>query len=260
MTKSEFLKALEGGLSAASPDERVAAMQYYTEYIDEAGPEREAEVLAELGDPSKVAADVLASGSEDGKTGWTPPAKPDTVAAGTPLDAAAESGIQLGVGPAPAGPVPPPQAGGALPVPLPAPNMPPPPQPGSQTGYNKNNNSIAKIVLIILAFIVLSPLLGGVLGVLVSVVVVLAVVFFLPIILGVSFVAAGIACAAVGVGLLAPAMAHGLVNLGVGICLVGLGLMCIYAGGRLVGKTLPRAIGAIVSGIGSFFRRLFGKA
>ena len=61
MNKAEFLQALEGGLAAASPEERVAAIQYYTEYLDDAGPEREAEVIAELGSPAKVAADILGS-------------------------------------------------------------------------------------------------------------------------------------------------------------------------------------------------------
>ena len=37
MNKSEFLENLREGLQGVAPEERVAALQYYTEYLDDAG-------------------------------------------------------------------------------------------------------------------------------------------------------------------------------------------------------------------------------
>lgn len=50
---------LQQALSGMPEEERRRAMEYYENYFDEAGPENEAEVLAELGAPEKAAADIL---------------------------------------------------------------------------------------------------------------------------------------------------------------------------------------------------------
>lgn len=60
MTKPEFLNLLEAGLAHVSTEERVAAIQFYSEYIDEAGPENEQTVLTELGSPEQLAQDIAA--------------------------------------------------------------------------------------------------------------------------------------------------------------------------------------------------------
>lgn len=70
MNREEFLQILQQGLADVAPEERVAARQYYTEYLDDAGPEHEAEVLEELGDPRQIIRDIQA---ESVKDGWTPP-------------------------------------------------------------------------------------------------------------------------------------------------------------------------------------------
>ena len=56
MNKREFLQALDDALSTLVPDrERQETLRYYREYFEEAGPEREAEVIQELGDPVLLA-------------------------------------------------------------------------------------------------------------------------------------------------------------------------------------------------------------
>ena len=55
MNKNEFLKQLDQLLSDFPEEERREAMEYYVEYFDEAGPEKEDEVLKELGSPQEVA-------------------------------------------------------------------------------------------------------------------------------------------------------------------------------------------------------------
>lgn len=78
MDKKEFLSQLQAGLAGLPPEERVAAVQYYTEYFDDAGVDSEADVIAELGDPTELAAAVCqanglpAPDSEKAPKGVTP--------------------------------------------------------------------------------------------------------------------------------------------------------------------------------------------
>ena len=58
MNKREFIAKLRAELSKLPAEEVDAAIEYYEEYFDEAGPEREAEVIRELGSPKKVASQI----------------------------------------------------------------------------------------------------------------------------------------------------------------------------------------------------------
>lgn len=55
MNKQIFMKQLESLLSPISAQERELALQYYENYFEDAGEEKEAEVLTELGSPEEVA-------------------------------------------------------------------------------------------------------------------------------------------------------------------------------------------------------------
>ena len=68
MNKEYFLRELEYLLSDLSEEERTEALQYYRDYFEEAGPEHEAEVLAHIGSPEKVAAELknALAGDQDG--------------------------------------------------------------------------------------------------------------------------------------------------------------------------------------------------
>ena len=59
MTRKEFLSQLEQALQGMPAEECRRAVEYYENYFDEAGPEKEQEVLQQLGAPEKVAADIL---------------------------------------------------------------------------------------------------------------------------------------------------------------------------------------------------------
>ena len=59
MTRDEFMKRLEQLLAALPREERRDALDYYDEYFDAAGPEKEAETIAELGSPEEVARKIL---------------------------------------------------------------------------------------------------------------------------------------------------------------------------------------------------------
>ena len=61
MTREQFMQKLEVLLAPLSREERRDALDYYDEYFDAAGPEKEAETIAELGSPEEVARKILES-------------------------------------------------------------------------------------------------------------------------------------------------------------------------------------------------------
>ena len=67
MNRAQFMEQLEKLLSDISEDERKEALEYYESYFDEAGPEKEAAVIQELGSPGKVAAIIKADLREHGE-------------------------------------------------------------------------------------------------------------------------------------------------------------------------------------------------
>lgn len=60
MNKQQFMNQLAAELRKLPREEIQAAMQYYSEYFDEAGPENEQQVIRELGSPGKIATQIKA--------------------------------------------------------------------------------------------------------------------------------------------------------------------------------------------------------
>lgn len=60
MNKESFMQELARLLGDISPQERQEALNFYEEYFHDAGPEKEQEVLKELGSPMQVAAKMIA--------------------------------------------------------------------------------------------------------------------------------------------------------------------------------------------------------
>ena len=94
MTREEFLKRLEELLADVTAEERAEAIRFYEEYLDDAGPEQEAQVLAELGSPEKVAAIIRANvpGSRVQPEPAAQEAGPGPAAAAIPLPPCARPG------------------------------------------------------------------------------------------------------------------------------------------------------------------------
>lgn len=71
MNRAEFMRQLERLLMDLPESDRQDAIAYYDGYFDEAGPENEASVVQELGNPGKVAgiikADLRENGNERGE-------------------------------------------------------------------------------------------------------------------------------------------------------------------------------------------------
>ncbi len=60
MTRREFMQELRERLARLSDADREAALAFYEEYFDEAGPDREQDVIRELGSPQAIASRILA--------------------------------------------------------------------------------------------------------------------------------------------------------------------------------------------------------
>lgn len=61
MTKTDYLAALEKYLKTLPEADYKEAMDYFTEYFEEAGSENEAQVIEELGDPKDAAEEIIRS-------------------------------------------------------------------------------------------------------------------------------------------------------------------------------------------------------
>lgn len=65
MDRAEYMKELAYLLQDVSDGEREEALQYYEDYFDDAGPDKEEQVIRELGRPEKVAA-IIREGARNG--------------------------------------------------------------------------------------------------------------------------------------------------------------------------------------------------
>lgn len=59
MTKVDYLAKLDKYLRKLPKEDYQEAMDYFSEYFEEAGPENEAQVIAELGTPKEAARDII---------------------------------------------------------------------------------------------------------------------------------------------------------------------------------------------------------
>lgn len=151
MTREEFLRRLNELLSDVTDEERAEAIRFYEEYLDDAGPEQEAQVLAELGSPEKVAAIIRAN--VPGSRVQQGPAAQEAQAAGP-----------AGAGAPPASSA---AAGASIPLPpyaRPGAAQPAPPRKGM------SDRTILLIILAVVLFPLWIGLAGAVFGVLMGIV------------------------------------------------------------------------------------------
>lgn len=232
MTREEFLSQLEIGLSGVAPEEKDNAMQYYREYLDDAGFENEMTVLQELGDPSKLAADIKAV-SEAGECVSDTNSRPKI----TNTDSAYSDHQHE---PKPAREFP----GGYV-----------PPHPGSHPysqvyeTYRKNanapTNGLAKALFIIL-LVLLSPVILGV-------AVVFIVVLLIPFILAIGFAFSAVVSAIMSFYVMAGSLANALLIFGTSILFVSLTLLSFFAGVKFFG-----IIPAVIRFCSSLYYRFTG--
>lgn len=61
MTRTDYLKELEKHLKVLPKADYQEAMDYFTEYFNEAGPDREQEIILELGMPQEAAREIISN-------------------------------------------------------------------------------------------------------------------------------------------------------------------------------------------------------
>lgn len=64
MNREQFMQELAHQLRRLPREDREAALDYYENYLDDAGPEQESAVLAALGTPKEVAAQIIQEAAE----------------------------------------------------------------------------------------------------------------------------------------------------------------------------------------------------
>lgn len=203
MNRQQFLDQLAAELSSLAPEERDEAMKFYVEYLDEAGPEKEAEVLNELGSPQKVAAIIRANlGVSDSAPEKEKVPQPELTLEG-PDWSRKTSGPAAG-------------------------------QTGNSAQRAQNNNR----VLLVLLLVFTSPLWIGVLGGLFGVVLGVAGGILGVIIGGVSAVVGGAIALVVSLFFLVSNPADGMVCMALSMASIALGILvtsgCIWAVRRFV--------------------------
>lgn len=272
MNRELFLRQLRTLLSDVTEEEREEAIRYYEEYFDEAGPEQEQALLAELGSPAKVAGIIRANvpGSRANAAGRTAadtarPASnaPDGDGRPGPNLSAAAGTVAAGVesirnrirglaewDSAPHAPEPP--------------RVEPDPGPSYEEPYNyaaegrryasaepDGRRKLLVLFLLILTFPVWIGLLGGLIGLIGG-----AIGAFAGLIGGgIAAIFVGFFGLAKAIPLLVSSPANGLMaiascmlGMGVGILLFGLGVFCM-------GTLVPMAVRLVKK----LFRRLLGR-
>lgn len=231
MNKEEFLSQLEAHLSGMPENEKQEALQYYRDYFEDAGKEKENDILASLGNPAEVAKNIR----EENQSGeWTERGyhaehqSADTCIVKT--DAAAQqntenqqnTGNQQNAGPEPA-----------------------------------KKEDKAGIILAIVLVVVLSPvwlpMLGGLLGTLVGLIGVFfgfmvsgAVLFFVSIPIVIGSICAMVAGLPVPVGLML---------IGAGLMIGAIGILLIFLTVLIIRYAIP----ALVKGIKSLWNMIFKR-
>ncbi len=189
MSRAEFMSKLRQALSGL-PDEEIAnALRYYEEYFDDAGPEREYEAAAELGDPQKAAGQILADYRE---VATVPPQNDAHKGTGTDANASAGTAHH-----------------GTT---------------AQDSPKKKGINPVLLIILMLFALPILVPLAAAFLGILIAVLAVLAVIGIVIAIIPVCMLVAGVAFVVFSFFVWNhPASA--LVTLGSGLGLLGVGIL-----------------------------------
>lgn len=216
MTKEQFLFQLEQKLLGIPEDERAEAMEYYRDYFNDAGPENEEQVIAELGSPDKVAESIkegLRAGKEDAGTVGQPPQ----------TRGAAKSYSQANQG-------------------------------RGQT--DSRSKWLLIIIVAILTFPLWIGVVGALFGILVAVIAVIIGLVVAAAALAVAGIVAGAVCVIVGiVRFFTGGPVSGLMTVSVGLLLFAMGCLCAAALVFLFGQVLPWLLRGISDLLHNGFKR-----
>lgn len=217
MNRDEFMAQIARLLVDMPENERMEAIRYYNDYLDEAGVENEEKAIEELGDPREIAANIKADLQENDfsqkQTVNHPPA--EKAERRTQSETQSERKTQTEDGMQMAG------------------NM--------QTGGNAQKG---KWILILLLGILASPVLlgvaGGLLGVILGLGGALIGIIFACLSTGVSLILGGIALIVKGIWDLFHLPALGMAGVGGGLICGAVGILLLLLFGWFTFQMIPR--------------------
>ena len=242
MSKDEFMKSLEYLLSDIPDEDKADAIGYYRDYLEEAGPDKEEQVIYDFGSPERIASIIrseisghLGDGGEFTENGYEDERFKDPnyqMAKRYDLPEVRE-GESRGE------------------------------QRTEEEVYGERkrdqSNRTVKLILWAILLIAASPLilgigggfmglLGGLFGILVAAVVGLGAVTLALLVSGFAVIIAGFVSVAVH-------PMGGFLVLGIGVALLGLGLLGLAVCGAFYGKFLPYLFRGIVNAIQNLLSR-----
>lgn len=285
MDRAEFMRRLSDLLQDVPSAEREEAIQYYNDYIDDAGEGNEAEIIASLGTPEELAKSIKAGLADGGNAGeftesgfhgyeqkskyqvMSTDEKQDGRQSGT-QEGAQDSVGQSGFGGNPGGQ--PSGAGGTYG------SYGQPNGAGSAYGtYGTQSNagqsgkpgksmSGGQIALIAILAVLTSPIwigiLGGLFGCMLGIFGALLGLFIAFLAVGVVFLAVGVALVWCGIVGIFGAPLPGFALVGVGLILMALGLVFTCLMVWTVGSAIPALIRGCVNLCSKMFHRGGAKA
>ncbi|MEY8353757.1 DUF1700 domain-containing protein [Lachnospiraceae bacterium 54-53] len=247
MNRDEFMRELEYLLLDIPDEEKADALEYYRDYLEEAGPENEDKVIREFGSPERIASIIrsdisgsLEDGGEFTEKGYQDERFKDPNYQMTRrYDLPEPSEYQKEY------------------------------EKDPEIGYGRKRGSrdsgrMVKIILWIILIVVASPLLlgiggglagifSGLLGILVAAVVAVGAVTL-------AFLAAGVAMVLAGVVSMVIHPLSGILVLGLGILFFGLGLLGLAVSGAFYGKFLPFLLRSCVDAVSRLFHGRRGRS
>lgn len=236
MSMEQFMKELEFLLQDVPDEEKEDALQYYRDYLEEAGPERETEVLEEFGSPERVAAMIRADLAGNLKDGG------EFTDRGYDDERYRDPNYQV-----------------ANRFELPEVME----KPGNEQAAPRTSKTL-KLILWVVLIIVAAPAVlgigGGAVGILTGAAGCIVALAVCGGIFTICFLIAGIALGIWGIAQVFLEPVTGLLFIGIGMLCLGLGLLFLAFAVLFYGKLLPWLIRVIVDGIGSLIHRGRRKA
>lgn len=232
MNREEFMKELEYLLQDIPDEEKSDALQYYWDYLEEAGPDNEASVISDFGSPERIAAIIrsditgsLKDGGEFTESGYQDERFKDPnyqVVKRYDLPDIQEEKKERRQDP---------------------------------PKTSKVLKTVLWIVLIIVAFPVIMGVSGGVFGVLFGIFGILLSLLIVTAVLTVAMLLSGIVVFVFGLVQLAVNPLDGMVLLGLGLLLIGIGLLCLAISILVYGRFLPFVFRSVIDGSNRLFHR-----
>lgn len=247
MTRDQYINQLEYLLQDIQDEDKEDALQYYRDYFDEAGPEKEEDIIRELGSPERIASMIrcdiaghLEQGGEFTESGYQDERFKDPnyqLARRYDLP-------ENAVGP----------AHGQQSF-------------SEQEGQHQKNTQklpprtsrLLKVILWIILIIAASPFLigvgGGILGLMVGAGGILIAVLALTGIMTIAMLVTGTVMIPVGIVVLFSHPLDGIMAIGTGLAFIGLGLLFLALCVLFYGKSVPWLFRTIINCISRFFHR-----